>query len=176
MSDVSPPATGALTTHPEIRPAENADDLRAVHSLIETYARWLADDHGIGLAFQGIDDELAGLPGKYAPPEGALFLAGGPAEPLGCVALRPHAPGTCEIKRLFVSPAGRGQRLGRRLAEAILAEARRLGYTRALLDTAPFMAEAGALYRDLGFREIPPYYDNPIPGVRYMACDLRSEA
>lgn len=161
---------------PLIRPAEGAADIAAAHRLILAYAHWLERDHGISLAFQGIADELAALPGKYAPPDGALLLAEAEGAAVGCVALRPHEPGTCEIKRLFVSPAGRGQRLGRRLAEAILAEARRLGYARAILDTAPFMAAAGALYQTLGFRETAPYYHNPIPGVRYMACDLAAPA
>lgn len=161
-------AAGAIRIVPAEGPARIADARR----LIAAYADWLAQDHGISLAFQGIAAELATLPGRYAPPDGALLLATGPAGALGCVALRRHAPDTCEIKRLYVAPEARGACLGRSLARAILTEARRLGYARAILDTGPFMEAAQALYRDLGFREIAPYYDNPIPGCLYLARDL----
>ncbi|MEO0621747.1 MAG: GNAT family N-acetyltransferase [Pseudomonadota bacterium] len=152
--------------------AETADDIRAVRFLIEAYATWLADDHGISLEFQGIESELASLPGSYAPPGGALLLAGPAEAPLGCAAFRAHEPGVCEIKRLYVMPAAQGMGLGRRLAEAILEKARQTGYTRALLDTAPFMGSAIALYRSFGFVEIDPYCHNPIPGCLFLACDL----
>lgn len=111
---------------------------------------------GISLCFQGFEEELAGLPGDYAPPKGLMVLArqAGGQELLGCVALRPvpASPEVCEMKRLFVRPAGRGSGLGRKLALAAIAEARRLGYSRICLDTLPSMTAAQALYRGLGFR------------------------
>ena len=113
-------------------------------------------DIGVSLCFQGFDAEVAGLPGDYAPPRGAMLLArqAGGEKFLGCVALRPvlGAPDLCEMKRLYVRPAGRGGGLGRTLALAAMAEARRLGYQRICLDTLPSMTAAQALYRALGFR------------------------
>ncbi|MEM9147293.1 MAG: GNAT family N-acetyltransferase [Pseudomonadota bacterium] len=157
----------------QIRPVESPQDLAAARTLFAAYADWLERDHGIDLAFQGIEAELAGLPGKYALPEGALLLALSTAgAAVGCAALRPHAQGVCEMKRLYVAPEARGTGLGRRLAKAILAEGRSRGYARMLLDTGGFMDAAQGLYRSLGFREIPAYYHNPIPGCLFMACDL----
>jgi GNAT superfamily N-acetyltransferase len=120
------------------------------------------------LDFQGFDAEVAGLPGAYAPPRGALLLARG----AGCVCLRPIDEATCEMKRLYVRPSARGTGLGRLLAEAIVAEARRLGYAHMRLDTVPGMDSAQSLYERLGFYEIPPYRPNPIPGARFLELEL----
>jgi ribosomal protein S18 acetylase RimI-like enzyme len=127
---------------------------------------------GVELSFQGFAREVAELPGAYAPPGGRLFLATDGSEPVGCVALRPLGDGIGEMKRLYVRPAARGARLGRRLADTVIREAREIGYARMRLDTLPSMKEAFALYQTLGFREIPPYCDNPIVGTHFMELDL----
>ncbi len=127
---------------------------------------------GVDLCFQGFERELAELPGAYAPPLGKLLLAMEAEGPAACGALRPIAPGVAELKRMWVRPAFRGRRLGRAIAEALLATARERGYRAVRLDTLGSMVEAQALYRSLGFREIPAYYPNPMPGVIYMELAL----
>ena len=127
---------------------------------------------GVSLCFQNFDAEVAGLPGAYAAPEGRLLLAFAGEEPAGCVALRKLEDGICELKRLWVRPAFRGTGLGRRLAKAVLSEARAAGYRVVRLDTLPSMREAQALYVSLGFVDIPPYNDHPIEGTRFMEARL----
>ena len=154
----------------EISPARLPDDIETVRGLFAEYV----DSLGIDLSFQDVGAELAQLPGKYAPPRGAILIArDGAGSALGCVALRPWSqPGVCEIKRLYVRPAARGQALGRRLAEAVIAWAARAGYVRVLLDTLASMQAARQLYVALGFRPVAAYYDNPVPGTLYMALEL----
>ncbi len=148
-----------------VRIAQEGPPLEEVRALFLEYAR----DLGFSLCFQGFDQELAQLPGHYAPPRGALLLAPGQ----GCVALRPLEGATAEMKRLYLRLAFRGQGLGRALAQAAIDEARALGYSRLVLDTVKgTMDRAIAMYRALGFREIAPYYQNPIPGALYLALQL----
>lgn len=146
------------------------DELAAATALFREYEASLDTD----LCFQGFEAELAGLPGAYAPPTGELFIArDGEGRAIGCVALRPVEPkGTCEMKRLYVAPAGRGQGLGRALMVAVIGEAREIGYRQMRLDTLPEMTTAQAMYRAAGFREIAPYYDTPVGGTVFMALDL----
>jgi len=154
----------------EIIQAHSAADFEQARALFREYESWLAVD----LCFQNFEKELAELPGKYAPPEGRLLLALENQEAAGCVALRKIGEQTCEIKRLFLRPQFRGRGLGRQLAEAIISEARQIGYQRMRLDTLPpKMNDAIGLYRSLGFKEIEPYYHNPVPGAKFMELDLR---
>jgi ribosomal protein S18 acetylase RimI-like enzyme len=146
-------------------------DIDVARELFREYATAL----GVDLEFQGFSEELATLPGRYAPPRGRLLLAWEGAEAAGCVALRPLEPGICEMKRLYVRPACRGAGLGRRLAERILQEARDAGYGRMQLDTLPAMTGALALYQALGFRPIPPYRANPIDGAVFLELTLGTD-
>jgi putative acetyltransferase len=143
-------------------------DLPPVRALLREYAASLPFD----LDFQGFDDELAMLPGAYAPPRGALLVARADTGIVGCVGVRALDESTCEMKRLYVLSSQRGTGLGRRLAEASIAEARRLGYSTMRLDTVPGMETAQAIYRRLGFRDAEPYTANPVPGARFLQLDL----
>ena len=125
------------------------------------------------MCFQSFDVELAGLPGDYAPPDGRLLLAQYEDQLAGCVALHKLEPGICEMKRLYLRPQFRGKRLGRALADQIIAEARQIGYQRIRLDTVePVMKDAVAMYRKIGFQEVAPYRLNPIAGALYMELEL----
>jgi GNAT superfamily N-acetyltransferase len=148
--------------------AAAVSDLDDVRTLLREYAEGL----GFSLAFQGFDREVAELPGAYAPPGGVLLVARAGADAAGCVALRRLDPATGELKRLFVRAAWRGHGLGERLVHAAMDEARRLGYARLRLDTTPEMGAAHALYARLGFQEIEPYTDNPVPGTRFLELGL----
>jgi GNAT superfamily N-acetyltransferase len=137
--------------------------------LFQEYAQSL----GVNLCFQNFEQELAGLPGHYAPPGGRLLLAEYDGQLAGCVALHKWEDGVCEMKRLYLRPSFRGKGLGRAIAEKIIAEARSIGYRRMRLDTIePLMKDAVEMYRKLGFREIAPYRSNPIAGAMYMELQL----
>ncbi len=132
-----------------------------------------ANSLGFSLCFQSFDKELAGLPGDYAPPNGRLLLASIGGETAGCVALHKLESDICEMKRLYLRPKFRGHGLGLALVERVLSEARSIGYRRMRLDTVePAMKDAVAMYRRFGFREIPPYRENPIEGAMYMELEL----
>jgi len=132
---------------------------------------------GLDLCFQGFEEELNGLPGKYAPPDGRLFLAYSDEDLAGCIAMRKLEEGICAMKRLFVRESFRGQRIGNVLIRKIIDDARDAGYTKMRLDTYPAkMGKAVDLYRSYGFREIAPYYDNPHDGVLFMELDLATHS
>ena len=143
-------------------------DRAVVEALFREYVASLAED----ISFQNVDDELSGLPGKYARPTGVVLIARDGKEAAGAVAYRMAEPGVCEMKRLYVRPAFRGRDICRELANELIDDARERGYRTMLLDTLASMAAARALYRDLGFVPVAPYYDNPLPGVMYMALEL----
>lgn len=153
----------------EIGDVRSDADLDSVRELFREYERWLDLD----LCFQGFEDELRFLPGKYLAPEGRLFLVRVGEDPAGCVAFRKLDEGVCEMKRLYVRPAFRGLHLGKRLVEMTIAAARESGYKVLLLDTyPPKMEKAVRMYRSIGFREVNAYYENPHSETLYMALDL----
>lgn len=167
-----------------IASASSPQDLEHVKELFTAYA----DSLPISLTFQNFSNELASLPGLYAPPTGALFLAypipppDSPepkkSRPIGVIALR-TLPNTssesriCEMKRLYLSPASRGLGIGKKLVEEVIEEAKRLGYVEMRLDTLPSMVGARALYKSFGFVEVEKYYDNPFEGTIFLSKDLR---
>jgi putative acetyltransferase len=156
---------------PTIRIVTSADEMELVRVLFREYA----DSLGFDLCFQNFEQELAELPGQYAPPSGCLLLATAAGEPLGCVALKKLADGVGEMKRLYVRSQCRGTGLGRTLAEQVINQARHLGYQAIRLDTIPsVMGSAVALYRSLGFRDIPAYCFNPILGALFMELQINA--
>ena len=155
-----------------LAPAQQPDDLDLIRGIFREYAGTL----NVDLAFQDFETELGGLPGEYAEPRGALVLARVDGEVAGCCALRPadsaDYPNAAEMKRLYVRKPFRGFGLGRLLTEHILDQARLAGYSTVLLDTLDDMEAARALYEDLGFTEIPPYYHNPYAGAHYLKVEV----
>lgn len=149
----------------EIKQAESAEDIEATRVIFREYEAWL----GMSLCFQSFDEELANLPGRYAPPSGRLYLARINDEIAGSIALRPLEGGVCEMKRLFLRESARGKGVGVALIERLIADAREIGYEKMRLDThPPKMGKAVSLYKAHGFYSIPPYYHNPHEGVHFM--------
>lgn len=153
----------------EFREAADTADFTAARALFEEYAAQLKVD----LCFQGFAAELEGLREMYGPPSGCLMLVRRKDTPVACGAVRALSREACEMKRLYVRPGARGATLGRLIAERLVGKARSLGYTRMLLDTLVEMVPAQRLYRSMGFREVAPYYPNPLSDVVYMELDLR---
>lgn len=154
-----------------IHPATTPDDLANVASLFEAYAKSI----NIDLSFQDFTTELSGLPGKYGPPSGTLLLARqrDTNQAIGCIGLRSLDPqGVSEIKRLYVTPQGRGSGLGKALVKQVIEEAKRKGYKSVRLDTLGSMREAQKLYKTLGFVQRKPYYNTPIEGTVFLELDL----
>ncbi len=151
--------------HPfKIAPVETDEALEEIRVLFREYEASLDFD----LDFQNFEEEMANLPGKYAPPKGGLLLARAGGEPAGCVALRMFEDGICEMKRLYVRPRFRGMQIGKALASAIAARAHRMGYGRMRLDTVGSMVRAKSIYKSMGFKEIAPYRHNPVQGATYL--------
>jgi GNAT superfamily N-acetyltransferase len=155
-----------------IEQADSDAEVEVARKLFREYAAELDVD----LCFQNFERELQELPGKYAQPKGRLLLtydfSGGQKQAAGCGALRPIEKNICEMKRLYVRPEYRGLGLGRTLAESLIAAAREIGYSAMRLDTLPSMHEAHKLYRQLGFREIPAYIENLVPGSFFLELNL----
>jgi putative acetyltransferase len=152
-----------------LKQVESEEEVQQARGLFVEYATGL----GFSLCFQNFDQELAGLPGDYSPPDGRLLLALENEQVAGCVALRKIGDGTGEMKRLYVRPEFRGKGLGRTLTETVIKAARDLGYERLRLDTLPGkMDQAIAMYRSLGFKDIEPYYNNPYADAAYMELRL----
>lgn len=155
----------------KIIPVQNEEHLEETKKLFKEYAAELDFD----LNFQNFDEEFSSLPGDYTAPEGCLLLAFFQSEIVGCVALRKLDRNTCEMKRLFVRAAFRDQGIGHALAEAVIQQARQIGYTSMRLDTAPSMHIAQNMYLSLGFREIDPYCYNPLPGAVFLELLLAED-
>lgn len=157
-----------------IHEAQSPEDLAIAASLFREYARSLP----FPLDYQGFEEELSSLPGKYAPPKGVILIARFRGEPVGCIAMRPLAPmpgdpePVCEMKRMYVRPSARGLKLGRLLADSLLNHARRAGYAMMKLDTESDFIPAVTLYRSLGFVECPDYNGDPMPNTLWMSKRL----
>lgn len=164
-STLSPTSSNSF----DIKPARSTPELTATAALFRAYARAL----DIDLSHQGFDAELAALPGVYAPPGGEILLAKRADHVLGCIALKPLAPGVAEIKRLFVREQMRGIGVGRALVAAVVDAARARGYAEIKLDTLPQMQGAIALYKLCGFAPIAPYGSHPYPGLLCLGRKLR---
>ena len=157
-----------VSTMIEIVPATTASQIQTIRNLFREYEAFLQVD----LCFQRFEEELASLPGKYAPPQGALLLASAAGQAAGCVAMRPSARGVCEMKRLYVRPPHLGRGVGKKLALWVIERARTAGYASMRLDTLEKLWPALSLYTGLGFQTCRPYYKNPLSGVIYMEMAL----
>ena len=149
----------------QLTQATTEQQIATIRELFNEYAAELAID----MCFQGFDQELKTLPGKYAPPDGRLLLAYSEEGLVGCLALRRFDGDVCEMKRLFLRPGSRGRGYGRKMIDELIEQARMIGYGRMRLDTLPGKMDAAiALYREFGFKDIPAYYNNPLEGVLYL--------
>lgn len=168
MRDGSSQASSAPRNF-RIDPVRSDEDLKATIDLFYEYTKWLDMD----LSFQNYAEEMAGMPGKYAPPHGELFLARNvEGEAVGCIALRPLSEEACEMKRLWVRDSAKGSGLGKALAATAIETGKALGYRRIRLDTLPRMVAALKLYRSLGFSDIEAYYTSPIADMHFLELDL----
>ncbi len=154
-----------------IAPVETDKPLEEIRLLFREYEASLEFD----LDFQNFEEEMANLPGGYAPPGGALLMAWAGSDPAGCVALRKIDDGICEMKRLYVRPRFRGMHIGKALASAIADRARAIGYERMRLDTVGSMVKAKSIYASMGFKEIPPYRHNPVQGATHLELLLNKK-
>ncbi len=152
----------------EIVVATSATHWATARELIQEYVDWL----GIDLSYQDYAGEFQTMEKMYSPPEGLLLLAKEVDGMAGCIAFRKKGEGRCEMKRLYVRPAFRGRQVGKKLAKICIEEASQAGYKQMVLDTLPTMKGAVSIYKDLGFKVIPPYYNNPVPDVIYLGLDL----
>ncbi len=166
----TPISSLSISVHMQIIRAQTSNHLDQIRTLFREYEQFL----NVDLCFQGFEEELAGLPGKYAPPDGALFLALKDQETAGCVAVRPLEAGICEMKRLYIRPSCRGLGLGKKLAETIISEAENLKYRLMRLDTLETLTEAMGLYHSMGFSRTSAYYHNPLQDVIYWERPLGS--
>jgi putative acetyltransferase len=154
-----------------IESADSPELIRVVRELFLEYSESL----GVDLCFQGFAEELASLPGEYSRPAGRLLVMMDEQQAVGCLALRPINDTICEMKRLYLRAAYRGKGAGRALIDALIGAAREIGYERMRLDTLPSMTKAIAIYRSLGFQEIPPYRVNPVAGASFLELNLKDE-
>jgi ribosomal protein S18 acetylase RimI-like enzyme len=152
-----------------IESADSPELIRVVRELFLEYSESL----GVDLCFQGFAEELASLPGEYSRPAGRLLVMMDEQQAVGCLALRPISNTVCEMKRLYLRAAYRGKGAGRALIDALIGAARQIGYERMRLDTLPSMIKAIAIYRSLGFQEIPPYRVNPVAGASFLELNLK---
>lgn len=156
------------TTHIPLREVSFPADTRRLQALILEYVAWLDMD----LSYRGFEAEMANFETLYSPPSGTFFLAELDGQAVGCARLLGHGAGVAELKRVYVRPTARGHNLGERLVQAVARRARELGFKRLVLDAVPQTTVAQRLYARMGFTPIPPYYDDPVPGTRFLELAL----